>query len=181
MEKEKILVMLPTTEEERQAFYRAAPDADVYCCLPEEATRDRIQWANVIFGSPAIDDVRGSQNLRWLQSNAAGPDSYLQPSVLPQGCQLTNASGSYGLAISEHMLGMLLMLLKKLHTYRDSQHRHEWKSQVRSRASGAPPCWYWDWEILAANLPAAARPWALTSSACAGRIRRSLTMWTSCT
>lgn len=38
MEKEKILVMLPTTEEERQAFYRAAPDADVYCCLPEEAT-----------------------------------------------------------------------------------------------------------------------------------------------
>ena len=53
----------------------------------------------------------------------------MQPSVLPQGCQLTNASGSYGLAISEHMLGMLLMLLKKLHTYRDSQHRHEWKSQ----------------------------------------------------
>lgn len=129
MEKEKILVMLPTTEEERQAFYRAAPDADVYCCLPEEATRDRIQWANVIFGSPAIDDVRGSQNLRWLQSNAAGPDSYLQPGVLPQGCQLTNASGSYGLAISEHMLGMLLMLLKKLHTYRDSQHDHVWKSQ----------------------------------------------------
>lgn len=129
MEKENILVMLPTSEEERQAFYRAAPEANLQFCLPEEATRESIRQANVIFGSPAIDDVRGSENLRWLQSNAAGPDSYLQPGVLPQGCQLTNASGSYGLAISEHMLGMLLMLLKKLHTYRDSQHDHVWKSQ----------------------------------------------------
>ncbi|MFR7478544.1 MAG: hypothetical protein ACLUUJ_06830 [Acutalibacteraceae bacterium] len=181
MEKEKILVMLPTTEEERQAFYRAAPDADVYCCLPEEATRDRIQWANVIFGSPAIDDVRGSQNLRWLQSNAAGPDGYLKPGVLPEGCQLTNASGSYGLAISEHMLGMLLMLLKKLHTYRDSQHRHEWKSQGSVKSIWGSTVLVLGMGTSAANLPAAARPWALTSSAYAGRIRRSLTMWTSCT
>ena len=85
MEKENILVMLPTNEEERQAFYRAAPEANLQFCLPEEATRESIRQANVIFGSPAIDDVRGSENLRWLQSNAAGPDSYLQPGVLPRG------------------------------------------------------------------------------------------------
>ena len=85
MEKEKILVMLPTTEEERQAFYRAAPDADVYCCLPEEATRDRIQWANVIFGSPAIDDVRGSQNLRCCKAMPPDPIAICSRAFCPRG------------------------------------------------------------------------------------------------
>ena len=47
---------------------------------------------------------------------------------------LTNATGAYGLAISEHMLGMLLELFKKLHLYRDAQHLHQWKSLGRVRS-----------------------------------------------
>lgn len=126
---ENILVMLPTEESEREAFRQAAPAASFTFCRPEEATREQILQADILFGSPRIDIIRENKKLRWMQSNAAGPDAYLAPGVLPEGCILTNASGSYGLAISEHMLGMLLMLIKRLHTYRDSQHRHEWKSQ----------------------------------------------------
>ena len=126
---ENILVMLPTEESEREAFRQAAPAASFTFCQPEEATREQILQADILFGSPRIDIIRENKKLRWMQSNAAGPDAYLVPGVLPEGCILTNASGSYGLAISEHMLGMLLMLIKRLHTYRDSQHRHEWKSQ----------------------------------------------------
>ena len=41
---------------------------------------------------------------------------------------LTNATGAYGLAISEYMLGVLLELLKKLELYRDAQKQGAWES-----------------------------------------------------
>ena len=39
---------------------------------------------------------------------------------------MTNATGAYGLAISECMLAMWLSLLKELPTYRDNQREHRW-------------------------------------------------------
>ena len=97
---ENILVMLPTEEYQREAFRQAAPAASFTFCQPEEATREQILQADILFGSPRIDIIRENKKLRWMQSNAAGPDAYLVPGVLPEGCILTNASGSYGLAIS---------------------------------------------------------------------------------
>jgi phosphoglycerate dehydrogenase-like enzyme len=54
--------------------------------------------------------------------------------VLPGGAVLTNASGAYGLAISEYMLGVLLEMIKKLHIYRDNQLEANWSysGQVKS-------------------------------------------------
>lgn len=46
--------------------------------------------------------------------------------MLPEGCIVTNATGAYGLAISECMLAMWLSLLKELPTYRDNQREHRW-------------------------------------------------------
>ena len=39
---------------------------------------------------------------------------------------MTNATGAYGLAISECMLALWLSLLKELPTYRDNQREHRW-------------------------------------------------------
>ncbi len=39
---------------------------------------------------------------------------------------LTNSSGAYDKAVSEHMFAMLLSLQKKLHLYRDDQKQHIW-------------------------------------------------------
>ena len=44
---------------------------------------------------------------------------------------LTNATGAYGLTISEHLLGMLLMLYKKLYSYRDAQMEPHWTDAGR--------------------------------------------------
>lgn len=46
--------------------------------------------------------------------------------MLPEKCIVTNATGAYGLAISECMLAMWLSLLKELPTYRDNQREHRW-------------------------------------------------------
>lgn len=54
---------------------------------------------------------------------------YLQPGVLPEGVQLTNATGAYGPAVSEHLLAMTLELMKKLHLYRDNQQDKLWRDE----------------------------------------------------
>ena len=64
----------------------------------------------------------------------AGTEPYSKPGVLPEGVKLCNATGAFGKAISEHMLATLLMLVKKLHLYRDNMASGEWMDmgQVRS-------------------------------------------------
>lgn len=92
-------------------------------------TAEDAEWAEIILGNVELDFLKRTKNLRWLQTNSAGVEAYLRPGVLPEGTLLTNASGAYGLAISEHMLGMLLMLMKKLELYRDAQKSGAWRSQ----------------------------------------------------
>ena len=60
---ENILVMLPTEESEREAFRQAAPAASFTFCQPEEATREQILQADILFGSPRIDIIRENKKL----------------------------------------------------------------------------------------------------------------------
>ena len=78
--------------------------------------------------------LHGSPALEWLQTNSAGVEAYIRPGVLAGDTLLTNATGAYGLAIAEHMLGMLLELFKKLELYRDAQKSGAWQSQGAVKA-----------------------------------------------
>ncbi len=90
---------------------------------PEDA-----EWADGILGNPSPAFLKDAKRLKWLQTNSAGVEAYTAPGALPSDVRLTNASGAYGLAISEHMLGMLLELFKKLELYRDVQKQGQWRS-----------------------------------------------------
>lgn len=131
---EKILITLPVEDRHKALFEKQAPNARFAYIPMGEVTRDQAQEADIIIGNVAPELIAGSPNLKWLQLNSAGTDGYLEDGVLPFGCKLTNATGAYGLAISEHMLATLLMLQKKLHLYRDHQSAHEWvdEGQVTS-------------------------------------------------
>lgn len=92
-------------------------------------TEEDAAWADVILGNPTPELLKSAGRLQWLQTNSAGVEAYLRPGVLPENTLLTNATGAYGPAISEHMLGMLLALMKKLELYRDAQRAERWGSQ----------------------------------------------------
>lgn len=95
-------------------------------------------WANVILGNVELSLLEHAENLKWLQTNSAGVGEYTVPGALPEGVLLTNATGAYGPAISEHMLACLLAMMKKLPLYRDAQQRGEWASKGAVRSiSGA--------------------------------------------
>jgi phosphoglycerate dehydrogenase-like enzyme len=65
------------------------------------------------------------------------------PEILPQGCVLTNATGGYGLAISEYMIAYMFALQKKLPFYVKQKEEHLWKhgGPVRAITGSTVVCW----------------------------------------
>ena len=147
MNEKRALVTIPTGERHRSLLQQAAPGwefrfrgTDTLVCAPQEAlpgqpvTQEDVDWAQVILGNVPAAMLHGSPALVWLQTNSAGVEAYIQPGVLAGDTLLTNATGAYGLAIAEHMLGMLLELFKKLELYRDAQKSGAWQSQGAVKA-----------------------------------------------
>lgn len=127
--KNRILVMLPVTEEHKRLFCEAAPDSLIEFTKPKLIQKEQVDQANIIIGNVSPELIRGTQNLQWLQLNSAGTDGYLEEGVLPDKALLTNATGAYGLAISEYMIGTLLLMMKKLDRYLVNQADRQWKDE----------------------------------------------------
>ena len=127
--RECILVALPAREDQRTHLEKIAPCAEVIYCPAAEVTKELVWKADVILGNVPADLIQNSPNLRWLQLNNAGTEGYCTPGVLPEEAILTNATGTYGMAISEHMIAMLFMLQKRLDTYYQQQKYHSWGKQ----------------------------------------------------
>lgn len=130
----RVLVLLPAQTQHQLLLEQSAPDCLFSYSSYKTVTKDQVQDAQIIIGNPPADFVKDSPNLEWLHCNSAGVDAYLKEGILPKGTALTNSTGAYGLAVSEHMLGMLLEIIKRLHTYRDAQKLHIWKGQGKVRS-----------------------------------------------
>ncbi|WP_224036584.1 D-2-hydroxyacid dehydrogenase [Clostridium gelidum] len=124
-----ILILLPINERQRKLIEIEAPNANYIYRTPLDVDKSIVQKADIIIGNPPAEMLIGSPNLKWLQLNSAGSDDYIKEGILKKEILLTNATGAYGLAISEHMIGVLLQLFKKLHIYRNNQKLHLWKDE----------------------------------------------------
>ncbi|OOM80855.1 D-2-hydroxyacid dehydrogenase [Clostridium sp. BL-8] len=124
-----ILVLLPINEKQKMLIESAVPNAKYTYETYDTVNKKIVQSADIIIGNPPAEMLSDSTNLKWLQLNSAGSDAYIKKGVLNKGVVLTNATGAYGLAISEHMIGVLLQIFKKLHVYRNNQKLHLWKDE----------------------------------------------------
>lgn len=125
----RILVVIPLNEEEKEKLQSKMPDAEYIFITSEEITDELVKSADIIIGNVPPQYIKGSKKLKWLQLNSAGTDGYCEAGVIPEGAYLTNATGAYGLAISEHMLGLVLEIKKKLNLYYRNQMEHIWKDE----------------------------------------------------
>ena len=125
-----ILVTIPANEEHMNKLAYAAGSAhDVRFTVKnqDDLAPEDVDGTDVIIGNIPHYLIKYAHKMKWLQLNTAGADGY--PELIPDGVKLTNASGAFGLAISEHMLGMTLMLMKRLHQYRDNQAGRLWHDE----------------------------------------------------
>ena len=132
--KQKIVCMLRLTEAEKEEFRKAAGENEIIFTkdsgigykniipLDEELVKD----ADVLMGYIDPGLVPKAKQLKWLQAQSSGVDNYLAPGVLKEGTILTSATGAYGMAVAEHMFGMMLAIMKNMHIYRDLQAEHKW-------------------------------------------------------
>lgn len=133
-----VYVTMPFEGEQRERLEAALPGAEFCYCLAPEIEEAAVKRADVIIGNVPVAALQGAEKLQFLQLNSAGSDQYAAPGVLREGVTLCNASGAYGLAISEHMLAGILVLFKKLDRYGRNQQAHVWRSEGQVRSiSGA--------------------------------------------
>lgn len=128
--KNTVIVLLPVEPVEegyRQQMEAALPDASFVWAKDGAVPSEAWAEATVILGNPTLEEAARCSNLRWIQLGSAGTDGYCADGALPEKVALTNATGCYGHAISEHMVGVTLMLMKKLHLYRDNQLAGRWQ------------------------------------------------------
>jgi len=127
-----ILVLQKLEARHREALEQAAADG-LYDCRftwldsAASATQEDVADADVIIGGvdPAL--ISSAPRLKWLQLSWAGADRYTAPGVLPEHVLLTNASGAYGLSVSEHMLTLTLDLQRRMPRYYRQQAAHTWE------------------------------------------------------
>lgn len=127
-----ILVTIPVTEEHKKYLEKKAADGQYNCCFEyvesSRLTDEMLKKANVIIGNVPADRLPAAKNLEWFQLNSAGADAYIKPGILPEQTVLTNATGAYGLAVSEHMLALVFDLIRRFHQYHANQEKHQWKA-----------------------------------------------------
>lgn len=133
MEK-KILVLLDLEPKHREYLESQAPQCQFIYKLKKDLQPGDLADVEIIIGNPPLDQLAEAKKLQWIQLETAGSDTYSKEGVLPQGALLTNATGAYGLAISEYMLGVLLGVYKNLYRYWDNQKAGLWKDEGKVKS-----------------------------------------------
>ena len=122
-----ILAVMPFEEPHKQYLEQIAEDCRF--TYTEAPTLEQVCAADIILGNADPKLVAQSQRLQWLQLNSAGTDDYCKPGILKPGTILTNATGAYGLTVSEHMTAMTYQLCRKMDLYLRNQSEHLWQAE----------------------------------------------------
>ncbi|MBR6404675.1 MAG: D-2-hydroxyacid dehydrogenase [Lachnospiraceae bacterium] len=134
---EKLLVNLPEFNETQRQMIRKAADLKNYTAVFFDETEDALSEAAdasvILSGNPAL--VPAAKKLRWFCAPSAGVDHFVRVwDAAPDQAILSNSSGAYGVTISEHIVLMLLELMRQREQYREIVSRREWVRNLPVRS-----------------------------------------------
>ena len=124
-----VLVLAALEPADRERLEKVFPEAVFSYGTPAAPGEEALGKAEIIIGQPTPESIAKAKNLRWIQFSMSGVDSYMKPGVIPENVQVTNVTGAFGLAISEHMVACTMMLMKKLHLYGQNMVSHVWEGR----------------------------------------------------
>jgi len=122
-----ILVLAPLQKENFDKIEKAFPNFHFSYSKRKEVTQAMIDNCDIIVGNPPFTVDLNKENIKAILLNSAGSDDYIKKGLLNPKTILTNASGTYGKAIAEHTIGMILTLNKNIKTYCKQMDEHLWK------------------------------------------------------
>ena len=114
----------PAAVQQLQAEF---PQTKVVLVTSPEQRRAELPDTDVLYAvrfSP--EDLRLAKQLKWLQLSSAGATHVLFPEMIESNILVTNSRGLYGVPIAEHVIGMMIMLARKLHEAYRHQLQGKW-------------------------------------------------------
>ena len=86
--------------------------------------------AEIVFGIHP-DLIKNAPELKWFCSASAGIDHYIRSGAFEgRDIILTNSSGSFGVSISEHIIMVSLIMMRRMKNYQKIIANHQWKSNL---------------------------------------------------
>ncbi len=122
-----ILVLIPAREHHKKELEKLAFGHEIVYSSIESVSDEMLSKADIIIGNPPSCRAQHFQNAKLIQLASAGTDGFTD-GRLNKDTILTNCTGAYGLAMSEHMLAVTLQLMKNLNKYQDNQRHHVWQN-----------------------------------------------------
>lgn len=122
-----ILVLSRLKEDEINKLEDNFPNFSFYYSNEKNVTQEIIDKYDILVGNPGKHVDLNRPNLKAVLLNSAGSDYYIKDGILNENTRLCNASGSYGKAIAEHTIGMILAINKNFKTYFNNMHDHLWQ------------------------------------------------------
>ena len=101
---------------------------------------DRLDMAKaadyeVLYGMPGASLLKHMTNLKWFCTPSAGVEPYTPDEIYPNpDVMLTNSAGAYGITISEHILMVTLMLLRRMPAFQQVVAERRWVRTMPMRS-----------------------------------------------
>jgi len=128
MEKLKVLISFDLPAVYVEKIRRVSPNLEVIQSVNKEEAQKLIEDADILFtGFFSRELFLAARKLKWIQAWGAGVDRLLLPEVVKSRVIVTNAGGVHPTPISEHVIGLMLCLCRKLHLFIRNQAERKWE------------------------------------------------------
>ena len=115
------------TEEVIADLKRAVPEAEINCIPANAAGLADLADSDVVYGWLPQELLKELKNLKWLHLPSAGANNYTDISLYAnESVVLTNSSGTFGIPIAEHVIGMMIALGRNFSLYQNAQKECMW-------------------------------------------------------
>lgn len=125
----RILIRLNQLEDEHRASLRSIIESkgdEAIFVTQMSPDPELLKTADAVIGNLDIPALQQIPDLKWVQLNSSGADSYAKEGALKEDTILTCATGAYGIGIAEYMVAELLNMMKHIPAYYDHQKEGVW-------------------------------------------------------
>lgn len=123
MSMKRVLMTISDFQDRQIEELKGIEGLDVIVKNKHDVKKEDLQHVDAVVGN--VDPLLLENiSLEWFQAESAGVNQYLD--VIDENTKLTCATGSYGIAISEYMIAMMLNMMKRIPTYFKDQQERRW-------------------------------------------------------
>jgi phosphoglycerate dehydrogenase-like enzyme len=124
----KVLISFDLPNVYVEKIRSVSPTLEVVQSADKDEALRLIKDADILFaGFFSRDLFIAAKKLKWIQAWGAGVDRILVSEVVNSRVTVTNAGGIHPTPISEHVIGLMLCLSRKLHLFIRNQAEKKWR------------------------------------------------------